>query len=628
MKKLILLLAVLLFAVDSEYIKEHSHDLVKWHLWNKKSFELAKKEHKLIYVTIGYSTCHWCHVMMKESFRNPEIAKLLNTLYIPIVVDKEENPEIDRYYQWVYKKIYSHSAGWPINIIMTPVKKVLFIQNYIPPKDIYARKGFLTLLPYFAKLYKTNPKKIALISQKIQQKIDSKIKIEKVKNPLLKIKTSLIKNFDFHYGGFKGLHKFPEYNKFKLLLDVYLLTKDKKFLKMLDLTLTNMAKSGMYDQIEGGFFRYTVYDDFSIPHFEKMLYTNALMVDIYSQTYKYSPKKIYKKIISQTIKEFYNKYYDKKTGLFYAANSADSPNEGDYFCFSKKEIFKALRNIPNKKKILKYINFDNDGNFEEDKNHIYFELNATKPKNLNLFLKNLRAIRKTHNFPFIDKKKILAWNAMMSTALFRASIVNSEYKQKAIKLLNAIYKNFHINNIWYHAFVNKKETKANLEDFAYLLRAEIVAYEYTGDIKHLKNAENLMKKSLKFKEKYWMMNNSFKATIDEKSYPSALSVLFNSLIDLSSLKNDFNTYLFVQNELKNYPLSLEYAYLAQAKLKIKYNEYVIKTSKTKPNFPIYYPFVLWKKTEYNYYQVCDIFACLKRSENFREIEEFFEKIRY
>jgi len=180
---------------------------------------------------------------------------------------------------------------------------------------------------------------------------------------------------------------------------------------MLNLTLTNMAKSGksgMYDQIEGGFFRYTVYDDFSIPHFEKMLYTNALMLNIYSLAYRYSPKPLYKKVIQETINKFYLKYFDKKNSLFYAANSADSPGEGDYFCFSKQEIFKALKNIPNKKEILKYIHFDNYGNFEKNKNHIFFELNSSTPKNLDIFLKNLKTIRKTHPFPFIDKKKILS----------------------------------------------------------------------------------------------------------------------------------------------------------------------------------------------------------------------------
>jgi len=617
-------LSVFLFA-DSEYVKEHSHDLVKWHLWNEKTFEKAKKENKLILVTIGYSTCHWCHVMMKESFRNKEIAKFLNRYFIPIVVDKEEHPEIDRYYQWIYKKLYDKSPGWPINIIMTPKKEILFISNYIPPHDIFSRKGFSTLLPYFANLDKNQIKKI---TKAIKEKLKKEEKPLQTKNPLKIIEDEVKASFDFEYGGFKGLHKFPEYNKFKLLLDLYLLTKDRQYLDMLNLTLTNMAKSGMYDQIEGGFFRYSVDDDFAIPHFEKMLYTNALMIEIYALTYQYNPKKLYKKIINETINEFYEKYYDKKFKLFYAANSADSPNEGDYFCFSKAEILNALKNIKNKQEILNYINFEEEGNFEKDKNHIYFNLNIPPPKNLGIFLNNLKKLRKHHSFPFLDRKKILSWNAMMTAALFRASIIDRNYIKKAKKLLNSIYKNFYQNGIWYHSFVNKKEKKANLEDYAYLIRANIIAYEYTFDNKYLKNAEILIRKSLKFKDKIWKMTENFPATPDEKSYPSAVSVLFNTYIDFAALNNDFELYEFTKNELKKFPLKLEYAFLARVKLKSFYNVYVIKTSNPKLYFPIMYPFYLWEKTDYNYYQICDIYSCLKRSENFGEIDKFFKNIRY
>jgi uncharacterized protein YyaL (SSP411 family) len=621
---IIFLIVVMLFS-DSEYIKEHSHDLVKWHKWNKKSFIEAKKENKLIFVTIGYSTCHWCHVMMKESFRNKKIASYLNKYFYPIVVDKEENTDIDRYFQWVFKKMYHKSGGWPINIIMTPDKKILYISNYIPPNDIFSKKGFLTILPYFAKL---NKNEINKIIAKNLKKINKKNKI--INLSFNNLKKEIIKKFDFTYGGFKGLHKFPEYSKNLLLLDVYLLSKNKKFSKMLNLTLTNMAKSGMYDQIEGGFFRYSVYDDYSIPHFEKMLYTNALMVELYSKTYKYFPKKLYKKVIVETINEFYNKYFDKKTGLFYAANSADSPNEGDYFCFSKKEILGAIKNFPNKKEILEYINFDQEGNFEKNKNHIYFQLNNPKKiKNLEKFIKNLKQIRKKHKFPFIDKKKILSWNAMMASALFNASIINKKYTKKAEKLLNSIERNFKNNNEYYHSFVKKKEQKANLEDFSYLMKAYIDAYEFTFKRQYLIKALDLYKKIKKFKKNnQWYLSTNFIATIDEKSYPSALSILFNNLINIADLQNDLTLYEKILAELKEYPLTLEFANMSIAKLKTKFSQYIIKTQNPKFYLPLFYPFYLWKKTDYNYYQICNIFSCIKRSKNIGEIDKFFKTIKY
>jgi len=382
----------------------------------------------------------------------------------------------------------------------------------------------------------------------------------------------------------------------------------------------------MYDQIEGGFFRYTVYDDFSIPHFEKMLYTNALMIDIYSTTYKYTKNPLYKKVVIQTISEF-DKKYRSSNGLYFAANSADSPGEGDYFTFSKAEIYKALKNIPNKKEILEYINFEEDGNFNKDKNHIYFSLKPA-PKNIGKFLNNLKEIRKTHIYPFINKKKILSWNAMMVSGLYKASIINEKYKIKATKLLDTILKTYYKEGILYHGFVKKITKKADLEDYAYLIRALIDAYEYTGNKKYLKFAENFIKKSLKFKKDKWIMSNDFPATIEEKSYPSALSILFSDYIDFASLKNDFSLYEFVLEELKKYPLSLHYAYMAIAKLKIKYNDYIIKTKNVKIKYPIQFPFVLWKYKSYDFYQICTIYACLVNTKDFDEVKEFFEKIKY
>jgi uncharacterized protein YyaL (SSP411 family) len=612
---------------DSEYLLEHADNPVDWYPWNKEAFQKAIKENKLIFLSIGYSTCHWCHVMLKESFTDKTVAKILNENYISIKVDKEEHPEIDRYYQWVYKKLYNKTAGWPLNIILLPNKKIVFISTYIPKKDIFAKKGLLTILPYYAKIWRENPKKLIKLSHDIEKKLTQKYQIKKYNNPLKIIEGEIDKNFDFNYGGFKGLHKFPEYSKLMLLLDVYLLSKKEKYLKMFNLTLLNMAKSGMYDQVEGGFFRYSVYDDFSIPHFEKMLYTNALMIDLYSTAYKYTKNPLYKKVIIETINEF-NKKYLSKEGLYYAANSADSPNEGDYFTFSKQEIYQALKNIPNKKEILKYINFDEEGNFEKNKNHIYFNFDTPKPKRLEKFLDNLKNIRKTHSYPFIDKKKMLSWNAMMVSAFYKASIVDKKYITKATDLLNKILTTFYKNGILYHGYVHKITKKADLEDYAYLIRALIDAYEYTGNIKYLKNAEIFIKKSINFKKNNWILSNNFPATIEEKSYPSALSVLFNNFIDYASLTNDFDLFEFVSNELKKYPISLNYANLTIAKLKLKYNEYILKSKNVKITYPIMFPFYLWKYTEYDFYQICTIFACLLKTKDFNAVKNFFEKIKY
>ena len=609
---------------NSEYLLEHASNPVDWYPWSKEAFEKAKKENKLVFVSIGYSTCHWCHVMLKESFTDKQVAKLLNKYYISIKVDKEQNPGIDRYYQEIAKKIYGHYIGWPLNFIMTPDKKIIFITGYIPKNDIFSKKGFLTILPYFAKFWQKNPKKIIEINNKLMKKINSK-QSKKISNLLKYTENELIKNFDFEYGGFKGLHKFPEYNKFKLLLDTYLLTKNKKYFNMLNKTLTDIARSGMVDQVEGGFFRYTVYDDFSIPHFEKMLYSNALMIDIYSQTYKYTKNPLYKKTVLNAI-NWLEGYFKSKDGLFYAANSADSPNEGDYFIFSKKEIFKALKGIPNKKEILDYINFDEDGNFEENKNHIYFKF-KNSPKNLDIFLKNLKKLRKFHQFPFIDKKEILSWNAMMASAYFRASVFDKNYIDKGKKLIKAIYKNLHKNGFYHYKLNGKLSQKANLEDFAYLLRALIDAYEYTFDKNYLKKVNLIADKIWKFYKNDKFYFSKFPATLNEKSYPSAVSIAIYYLLDFYSLKNDLMDYEKTKNILNKLPSNFEYAMLLDDKLKTLYNIYIIKNQNPNINFVIYYPFYLYKKVNLSIYEICTIYSCLKTLKG-NEVENFFKKIKY
>ena len=609
---------------NSEYLLEHANNPIDWYPWEKKAFIKAKKENKLIFISIGYSTCHWCHVMLKESFTDKKVAKLLNKNYISIEVDKEQSPGIDRYYQEVAKKLYGHYLGWPLNIIMLPDKKIIYISSYIPKNNIFKKRGFLTLLPYFANIWKNNPKKLITLNQKIQKKLSLKNK-NKISNILNFTEINLNKNFDYEYGGFKGIHKFPEYNKFKLLLDTYLLTKNKKYLNMLDFTLKNIARSGMIDQVEGGFFRYTTIDDFSIPHFEKMLYSNALMIEIYSLLYKYNPKKIYKKTALNAIK-WLEKYFKSSDGLFYAASSADSPNEGDYYIFSNEEIIKALKNIPNKKEILSYINFDKDGNFGDNKEFIYFKFKSP-PKNLEIFLNNLKKFRKNHKFPFIDKKEILSWNAMMASAYFRASIFDKKYIKKGENLINAIYKNLDKNGFYHYKLENKFTQKASLEDYAYLLRSLIDAYEYTFNKKYLLKAKLISKNIWKFyKHKKWYFDK-FPATLSEKSYPSAISIALNSLLDFYSLENDLKDYEKTKEIINKLPTNFEYATLLEDKLKIKYNIYIIKNKNPDINLKIYYPFYIFKKLNLKNYEICTIYSCLKTLKE-KNVEKYFQKIKY
>ena len=301
---------------------------------------------------------------------------------------------------------------------------------------------------------------------------------------------------------------------------------------------------------------------------------------------------------------------------------------GDYYTFTKEEIFKALKNIPNKKEILKYINFDEEGNFEENKNHIYFDFKLSKPKNLDKFLNNLKTIRRTHTFPFIDKKEILSWNAMMASAYFKASVFDRKYIQKGEKLLKAIYKNLYSNGFYHYKINNKLSTKANLEDYAYLLRSLIDAYEYTLNEDYLKKAKIISKKIWKFYKKQWYFDENIPATLNEKSYPSAISTAINSLLDFYSLENNFVKYEYTKNILSKLPVNFEYSMLLEDKLKAKYYIYIIKNKNPNIDLIIYYPFYLFKRINIDFYQICTIYSCLKTLKKNKNVEQFFKKIKY
>ena len=261
----------------SPYLLQHDKNPVNWYAWSEKTFALAKKEHKPIYVSIGYSTCHWCHKMAEESFENEEIAKLLNKYFICIKVDKEEMPHIDSKYQVLHKKLNNHPAGWPINIFMSNKKEVFFMSGYIPPYKINEYEGLKTLVPSLYHKYKnhTLDKKI----QEIKKLSHDTNEISNIKISKQTLIDSINDNWDELSVGFGGTSKFPEVSKIHLMIDLGMNDKAKEMLNV-------MAMRGLYDHVDGGFFRYSTDVDWEIPHFEKMLYNQAELIQLYSRAYK------------------------------------------------------------------------------------------------------------------------------------------------------------------------------------------------------------------------------------------------------------------------------------------------------------------------------------------------------
>jgi len=632
MRFLIFLIGVLLMAnnlkySDSPYLLQHADNPVNWYEWSEKAFEKAGKENKLIFLSIGYSTCHWCHVMERESFENEEIAGILNKYYVSIKVDREEMPDVDKYYQKVYQLMNKRGGGWPLTIIMTPDKKPFYAATYIPPHYSQWGPGLKEILTAIAKDWESNPEKI----KKIADNFEEYFKANENRKIIEKIDKSVIENiikqvkeeFDFKYGGVKGAPKFPLESTLDLLIDVYMISKNKDVKKAVDITLLNMAKGGMFDQIEGGFFRYSTDAKWQVPHFEKMLYNNANLPLVYLRWYKLTKNHLYLEVARRSIDEMINRYM--KNYLFYSASNADTEGiEGKYFVYDYDEVEKAFSKFDNKEELLRYFGIEKYGNFNGRNNPT---VNGNRPKNYKKALEVLKKIREKREFPFIDTKKITAWNSMMIKALFKMGEFDEKYKNIAINSLKSLLKEMYQDKL-YHSFNKNKNAKKEglLEDYAYLISALISAYEYTYDDKYLNLADKLAKEVKVFKSGKWYLNRekTVSADFSDSAYASSLSMLANDFLDLAVLEFDFNYYNeakeIIKNGsfyIKNYPLF--YSNIAKAFLKKEFGEYVIKSSKPlfRENFT--YPYILWEKGED--FEICTINRCIKKSTDLKSLLE-------
>ena len=430
---------------DSPYLQQHVHNPVNWYPWGEEAFTKAKKENKLIFLSIGYSTCHWCHVMEEESFENEAVAKLLNDNYIAIKVDREEYPQLDKKYQKWYMSVHGKRGGWPLTVFMSPEAEVFHLATYIPAEEGYGSKGMFNMLPSFVNTFKNKPKKFQSLKEEHkkarneshrQYLVKTKLTEDLVHTYMQKVKVQ----FDSVNGGFYKRPKFPEASKLMLLLDIYALYDDKEALHMAEFTLKKMAEGGIYDQIGGGFFRYTTDEEWHIPHFEKMLYTNAELIPVYVKLYEITKDPLYKKVIVETIAQMEKNFMQK--GLYLSASDADSGGEeGGYFIFNYEEVKEALLKKGMKsqdvEETLAYLGIEEDGNIDGELSnpHITSQTVPRKIEEVKAYLKTLSSKRE---FPFIDSKIITSWNAMMIKALFSASKIDEKYRVLAEKRLSTL----------------------------------------------------------------------------------------------------------------------------------------------------------------------------------------------
>ncbi len=339
-----------LITEKSPYLLQHAYNPVDWFAWTDEAFDKSKQEDKPIFVSIGYSTCHWCHVMEKESFEDEEVAALMNDLFISIKVDREERPDIDGIYMTICQML-TGSGGWPLTIIMTPDKKPFFAGTYFPKSERFGRMGLMQLIPRIKELWQTKRDDLLKSAEEISSAVSKNTQMisnEELNEQVLKKAFSNLKNrFDPEFGGFGNAPKFPTPHNLTFLLRYYKRYKEKSALEMVEKTLTQMRLGGIYDQIGFGFHRYSTDQKWLVPHFEKMLYDQALISNAYVELYQITKNEFYKKT-AEEIFEYVLRDMTDSNGGFYSAEDADSEGEeGKFYVWTNAELKKLLKKIMN-----------------------------------------------------------------------------------------------------------------------------------------------------------------------------------------------------------------------------------------------------------------------------------------
>src|SRR5437867_2294669 len=351
----------------SPYLLQHAHNPVDWYAWGTEALERAAEEDKLILLSIGYSACHWCHVMEHESFENPAIAKVMNQNFINIKVDREERPDLDQIYMTAVQMI-TGSGGWPLTVFLLPNGGPVFGGTYFPPEDRYNRPGFLRVLETIAEAYRTRRAEIMQNANSLRKQLirsaSRKTEGETIDANLLdNAYRAIASRFDSREGGFGSAPKFPPSMSLDFLLRYYDRTGSDHALHMATLTLDKMAYGGMYDQVGGGFHRYSTDDRWLVPHFEKMLYDNALLVGAYVDAHRVTEKALYKRIAEETL-DFVLREMRAPNGSFYSTQDADSEGvEGKFYVWSLKEFSDVIGD--DAELLAKYFGVTEHGNFEE-----------------------------------------------------------------------------------------------------------------------------------------------------------------------------------------------------------------------------------------------------------------------
>ena len=495
---------------SSPYLLQHAHNPVDWYPWGTAALERAKQEDKPILVSIGYAACHWCHVMERESFEDPETAALMNELFINIKIDREERPDLDHIYMDAVQAM-TGSGGWPLNVFLTPEAKPFYGGTYFPPRRAYNRPSWQETLQRVAQAFREKRNEINAQAENLTEHLQNANAFGLQKNTgeeffsrdrTREIRDNLLKQADREWGGFGRAPKFPQTGAIRYLLQYHFLTGDAASLEQAQRSLDKMIEGGIYDQAGGGFARYSTDTEWLVPHFEKMLYDNALLVSVLSEAYQLTQKESYREVIQETMGFIEREMLDESGG-FYAALDADSEGvEGKFYVWTRTEVEALLG--ADAEVFSEYYDITEKGNWEGvsilrvreplEAFAARKQLDQQELKNvLQRGCEQLLAQRAQRVRPQLDDKIILGWNALLNTAASKAYAATGQESYRALAIRNMEFLLSHFREAagrGLHHTWKKGVAKypAFLEDYAFLIEALLALQEITADTRWLEEA--------------------------------------------------------------------------------------------------------------------------------------------
>ena len=635
----------------STYLLQHKDNPVHWEAWNDESLERSMVEDKPIIISIGYAACHWCHVMEHESFEDQEVADLMNTHFINIKIDREERPDLDMIYMEAVQKM-GIRGGWPLNVFLLPNKKPFYGGTYFP------KKNWISILKSVDEAFEFNRTELNNSADGFSESLNDNnlsfnaINIDAQSKHLEKAFQKVKRSMDPIFGGIQKAPKFP----LPCLVDFLINLPNSEYLKLgvnelYNVQLQKMAQGGIYDQIEGGFSRYSVDSEWFCPHFEKMLYDNVQLIKTYSLAYSKTNIDLYKEVVSDTV-DFLNEQLRGENGLYFSSIDADSEGEeGKYYTWEFEEL-NSIIPYKNNQDFYNHFSITSNGNWENN-NNILFKNSPINNQQFSTQLEILKNAKSTRIKPNTDTKQILSWNSIFVSSLIHAyyTFNNHAYLELAKTIIKQIENHFMINESYLHQVkYSSKPIMAFLDDMAFLTKAYIDLYEISGEITYISKANDCLidiLENFKTNKSQTVFYNFYsnksekliadKYEINDSVMPSSNSILCECLFKIgfinqvpeytlkakemleNIMESALSNPLYFSNWLKIYGDYIEYP-----KALIKYNANFIHIDQLKgTDFPIdktminYTPIL--NQDKYNFY-LCIGDTCYSPTNSIKELQ--------